>query len=271
MKKSLFVGPAVATATLAFAAAAGAQTAAPAPAPEPVFPLTANIAVTTKYKFRGQDQGNTRWFSPALQGGFDWTKDGFYLGNWNSNVNFSNAAIEMDFYGGYRGEIIKDGLGFDVGVLYYLYPQQNRVIDFDTLEVYGALTWQWLTLKYSHTVSNDYFGIGEIKEQAGATRSRKGRNSGYIELNANFPLTGKLTLNGHVGYTRLASDLRDGNDGAGLAYPSFYDYKLGLTYDTSAFLGSGTSAAAAVVGANKRGFYGDFNKTRVILTLSKTL
>jgi len=39
----------------------------------------------------------------------------------------------------------------------------------------------------------------------------------------------------------------------------------------SAFLGSGTSVAAAVVGANKKGFYGDFNKTRVILAISKTL
>ena len=39
----------------------------------------------------------------------------------------------------------------------------------------------------------------------------------------------------------------------------------------SAFAGSGTSAAIAYVGANKKGFCGDLNKGQVILTLSKAL
>ena len=198
-QKSTVRSPIVAAALACSAIAAGAQTAVPtAPAAEPPLPLTANITVATKYKFRGQDQGNTRWASPAVQGGFDWTQNGFYLGNWNSNVNFSNAAIEMDFYGGYRGEIVKD-FGYDLGLLYYYYPQQNRIVDFDTLELYGALSWQFLTFKYSHTVSKDYFGIGEIKEVSGATGKVKGRNTGYFEVNANVLLADKLTLNGHVG------------------------------------------------------------------------
>lgn len=249
------------------AAAAQAQTTAP----EPSSSLTANIAVTTKYKFRGQDQGNTQWFSPALQGGFDWTSGGVYVGNWNSNVNFSNAAIEMDFYAGYKGEF-RPGFGYDVGILQYYYPQHDKAVDFDTTEIYGGVTFNVLSLKYFHTISKDYFGIGEIKQQAGAAGGRpKGRNTGYLDLTANVPLVEKLTLNAHVGYTRLAGNLRNGSDGSGLGYPSFYDYKLGVTYDVGAFLGTGTSVAAAVVGADKRGFYGDFNKPRLILTISKAL
>jgi uncharacterized protein (TIGR02001 family) len=254
---------------------AGSQSpaATTAPAEPPASPFTANVSVTTKYKFRGQDQGNTNFFSPAVQGGFDWSQNGFYLGNWNSNVSFSNAAIEMDFYGGYKGEIAKD-FGYDVGILQYYYPQKDKVVDFNTTEIYGALTYMWMSLKYSHTVSKDYFGIGESQQQAAFAKDGigigrpKGRNTGYLDFSANYPLVDKWTLNAHLGYTRYASDLRNANDGvSGFGVPNFYDYKLGATYD----IGSGFSAGAAYVGASKRGFYGDINKPRAILTLSKTM
>jgi uncharacterized protein (TIGR02001 family) len=249
---------------IAFACvAAQAQTAPEASA------FSANVSLTTKYKFRGQDQGNTDWFSPAIQGGFDWSKNGFYLGNWNSNVSFSNAAIEMDFYGGYKGEIAKD-LGFDVGVLQYYYPQRNRTIDFDVTELYAGLAYRWLSLKYSHTVSKDYFGIGETFRQGVPLASRPiGRNTGYLDLSANVPLLDKLTLNAHAGYTRFASELRDVRDagGAAVGVPNYWDYKLGVAYD----LGSGFSAAGAYVGANRKGYFGDINRGRVILAVSKSL
>ena len=272
---------------LSLGAAGAFAQATPAPAaPEPAFPLTANINLTTKYKFRGQDQGGvtldattgmprTKAFAPAIQGGFDWSAGGFYLGNWNSNIGFTNTGIEMDFYGGYKGEFAKD-FGYDVGILQYYYPQKDKSINFDVTELYAALTWTFITLKYSHTVSNDYFGIGKAQELAGAT-SRKGRGTGYIEANANFPLMDKLTLNAHAGYTRYAKDLRnatiDGGEGGTVAIgvPNFYDYKLGLTYDLSAVAGAGTSAALAYVGASKKSFYGDINKGAVIFTLSKAL
>jgi len=262
------------------AAGAFAQSTAPA-APEPVFPLTANVNLATKYKFRGQDQGNTEWFSPALQGGFDWSGGGFYVGNWNSNISFTNSGLEMDFYAGYKGEITKE-FGYDVGILQYYYPQKDKTIDFNTTEIYGALTWTFLTFKYSHTISKDYFGFGEAQQlvaeaNGGSLSGSRGQNTGYFELNANVPLMDKLTLNAHGGYTRMAKKLRDatidGGEGGTIdtGIKSYYDYKLGLTYDLSAVAGSGVSVAAAYVGANKKGFYGDVNKGRVILTLSKAM
>jgi uncharacterized protein (TIGR02001 family) len=282
-KKSVLV-----SSFLSLGAAGAFAQATPAPAaPEPMFPLTANINVTTKYKFRGQDQSEitfddttgkpeVKWFTPAVQGGFDWSSNGFYIGNWNSNVGFTNAGLEMDFYGGYKGEITKD-FGFDVGILQYYYPQKGKQVDFDTTELYAALSWTFVTLKYSHTVSNDYFGIGKAQSLLGSSPKPKGQNTGYIELNANFPLMDKLTLNGHIGYTNFAKDLNnatvDGGEGGitDVGVKDYTDYKVGLTYDMSAFAGSGTSAALAYVGANKTGFYGDVNKGRVILTFSKTL
>ena len=256
----------------AFAAGAQAQTPAAAPEPAPS-PFTANVSVTSNYKFRGQDQGNNK---PALQGGFDWSMNGFYLGNWNSSIGFTNSGLEMDFYGGYKGAIT-EGLGYDVGLLQYYYPQKNKEVNFNTTELYGALTYQFLTLKYSHTVSKDYFGFGEAGEQAGLGYRPKGRGTGYLEANASFPLVDRLTLNAHVGYTRYSSDLRNaratfdagegGTTTVDTAVPNFYDYRIGLAYD----LGSGFSVSAAIAGANKRGFYGDINKARGILTISKAM
>ena len=245
---------------LAIASVAGtAVQAQEAAAPSP---LTANISLTSNYKFRGQDQGTNK---PAVQGGFDWSMNGFYIGNWNSSIGFTNAGIEMDFYAGYKGEITKD-LTYDVGILQYYYPQKNRefngIPNYNTTEVYGALGFGPATLKYSHTVSKDYFGFGSVAQ----FQTYSGRNTGYLDLSANFPAVEDLTINTHVGYTRFASDLK-----SNVGLPNYYDYKLGATYDLSKVAGSGVSIAGAVVGANKKDFFGGINKPRFIVTLTKAL
>ncbi len=259
MTKSILL---IAAASMLAAASTQAQEAA-----APASPLTANVAVTSNYKFRGQDQGNvspSRGLSPAIQGGFDYTKDGFYIGNWNSSIGWisesgTNAHIEMDFYGGYKGEIIKD-LAYDVGILQYYYPHGTR---FDVTELYGALTYSYYTLKYSGTVSKDYFGYGYGLQKASPTPidRPRGRGTSYVDFTANVPVIDKVTFNGHLGYTRYATGLRDGG------IPGYWDYKLGATYD----LGSGFAAAAGIVGANKQGFYGDINKARFIASISKSM
>lgn len=220
----------------------------------PTSPFTANLSLTSNYKFRGQEQGNNK---PALQGGFDYAKDGFYIGNWNSSIGFTDAGIEMDLYAGYKG-VVSEALGYDLGILQYYYPQKDRQVDFNTTELYGALSSGPATLKYSHTVSKDYFGFG-----GGVAR---GRNTGYLDLAINYEIVPSLTFNGRVGYTRFSSDLRDSVD-----VPNYYDYKVGVTYDLSKFVGSGVSISGAIVGASEKGFYGDVNKARFIATLTKAL
>ncbi len=105
------------------AQAADAPSAADAASP---YSLTANVTLASQYRYRGLMQTNNQ---PAVQGGFDLTHaSGFYLGNWNSSISWLNdsnsdvsAPVEMDFYGGYKGNL-SDNVPVDLGVLQYYYP-----------------------------------------------------------------------------------------------------------------------------------------------------
>jgi uncharacterized protein (TIGR02001 family) len=208
--------------------------------------LSANVSLTTKYKYRGQDQSDaTKESVPAIQGGFDYALGGFYLGNWNSSIGFAHGT-EMDFYGGYKGAF--GDLGYDVGLLQYYYPG-SAVSQFNTTEVYGALNWSFLGVKYSSTVSDKYFGFLEA------------RGTGYLDLYANYTLMENVTLNAHAGFTHFPSDAK------ALGATNYTDYKVGATYD----FGSGVTLGGHYVGANKKEVYGDINKGRLIVTLTKTL
>lgn len=212
----------------AFAADAAA-TDAPADA-KPWYTVTANVSVATQYRYRGLMQTNSK---PAVQGGFDLTTDsGFYLGNWDSNISWlsdSNsrvsAPIEMDFYGGYRGNIVKD-VPFDVGALEYYYPGDypTGFTNPDTTELYGSVGYGPMTFKYSYSPTN-LFGFA------------KSHNSQYFDLSGNFDLgVWGLTANTHIGY----QDVHGVTDG------SYLDWKLGLTKD----LGAGLSVSVAYIDTN---------------------
>ncbi len=218
--------------------------------------LTANVSLTSNYKFRGQDQdaSKTKALKPAIQGGFDYAfgESGFYLGNWNSSVDWlSGNSIEMDFYGGYKFKA--GGMDLDVGALTYVYPGNTTG---NTTELYGAATFGPVTAKYSHTVSKDYFGWAGAK-----TTSSRGRNTGYLNLAFAQEVAPNTTFKASVGYTRFAGDIKD------LGVPNYVDYSVGGAYD----FGAGLSLTAAVAGANKKDFFGPVNKNRLIVTLTKTL
>ena len=219
--------------------------------------LTGNVSLTTNYKFRGQDQdaSKAKAVKPALQGGFDYAfgESGWYVGNWNSSVDWlANNSLEADLYGGYKFKAA--GADFDLGALTYIYPGNASG---NTTELYGAATFGPVTAKYSHTVSKDYFGWAGAKAGSGL----KGRNTGYLNLALAQEVAPSLTLKASVGFTRFAGDIKD------TGVPNYMDYSLGGVYD----LGDGLSLGAAVVGANKKAFFGHANKSRVIVTLTKTL
>jgi uncharacterized protein (TIGR02001 family) len=218
--------------------------------------LTANVSLTSNYKFRGQDQdaSKVKAIKPAIQGGFDYAfgESGFYLGNWNSSVDWlSGNSIEMDFYGGYKFKA--GGMDLDVGALTYVYPGNTTG---NTTELYGAATLGPVTAKYSHTISKDYFGWAGAK-----TTSSRGRNTGYLNLAFAQEVAPNTTFKASVGYTRFAGDIKD------LGVPNYVDYSVGGAYD----FGAGLSLTAAVAGANKKDFFGPVNKNRLIVTLTKTL
>ena len=219
--------------------------------------LTGNVSLTSNYKFRGQDQdlGKVSAFKPAVQGGFDYAfgDTGWYVGNWNSSVNWlSGNSLEADIYGGYKfkaGEV-----DLDLGALSYLYPGNTSG---NTTELYGAATFGPLTAKYSHTVSKDYFGLAGAKSGSGL----KGRNTGYLNFAVAQEVMPKVTLKAAVGFTRFSSDIKDSG------VPNYMDYSVGGAYD----FGDGLTLGAAIVGANKKDYFGPGNKARLIATLTKTL
>jgi uncharacterized protein (TIGR02001 family) len=153
--------------------------------------LAFNAGVVTDYRYRGVSQTQLK---PALQAGVDYSNGGFYLGAWGSTIKWikkagGDADVELDLYGGYKGEITK-GLGFDVGLLAYVYPSNDLPTDADTQELYGALTYGPVTLKYSHALSN-LFGVPDSK------------NSYYADLSASFEVYDGWSLAPHVGYQKV--------------------------------------------------------------------
>lgn len=214
--------------------AALAQAAPAAPAPDWTF--TGNLGLYSQYVFRGVSQTNEK---PAIQGGFDLGhKSGFYLGAWGSNVSWisdgtagqpsgqtASASVEWDFYGGYKGSLPAD-FGYDLGVLYYWYPGSYppNYTKPDTTELYAALSWKFLSLKYSYGVENKTFGIANS------------RGSDYIDLTANYDVIdkvsdviGKVTLTGHVGHQRFRGETHDVNVSHPNGDLSYTDWKVGAS------------------------------------------
>lgn len=257
---------------------------APAPAATPEHSFTGNATLVTDYRFRGISQ---TYRQPAVQAGFDYAhSSGFYLGTWASSVSgnmYTNGAgLEWDMYGGYKGNVTED-LAFDVGLLNYWYPAAHfnnpQKTKPNNLELYGALSYKWLTAKYSHTLS-DFFGTNSDTYGGACQDARTGngadcfaarpgnsKGSGYLDLSANFEIADKLTLGLHVGHQSVKNYTK-------LAYT---DYKISLTKDIN-----GWQLGAAYIGTDaKKGWYtiseagspGNYqvvSKDTVVLSVGKT-
>lgn len=255
MKKSLLALAAVSAISVLPTLAQAAD------APKSDWTITGNAGLFSDYRFRGFTQTA---YKPAFQGGFDvGHASGFYVGNWNSNVEqalYRGASLEMDFYGGYKTEV--SGVGLDVGLYYYYYPTKDagglKTVHQD--EIYVGASYSIFTAKLSYGLSN-FFGLGD-----GTGVDTKG--NWYLDLGAAYDLGGGWGINGHYGhqYIKNATD-----PAIGLSKKSVDDYKIGVTKDLSGWV-----AGAAVVGTSKKGYFltgltgEDAGKTSVVLSLSKT-
>jgi len=181
-----------------------------------------NIGATTDYRYRGISQTRLK---PALQGGLDYTNGAFYAGAWASQIKWikdfgGDASVEIDLYGGVKGEVTKD-LTYDVGVLTYQYPSNKLKpiggANANTTEVYGALTYGPGTLKYSYALT-DTFGNFDSK------------GSYYLDFSATFDVGG-ISVVPHVGYQKISGPY----SGPG----SYTDYSLTVSKDFSGVVVSG--------------------------------
>jgi len=193
-----------------------------AAAPSSPHAVTYNVGLFSQYIFRGLTQTRE---DAALQGGADYAhSSGFYAGAWGSNISwltdggyYQSSSVELDVYGGYANTIGDTGIGYNVGLLQYIYPGKKNggFKKAETTEVYGSLSYGWLSGKVSVVTSNGAFGYDNAD---GTTYSE-------LNLNAPLPFGSGYTAIAHIGY-------QDFTGRTGTTSNSIYDYtdwKLGLT------------------------------------------
>lgn len=174
--------------------------------------VTSTWTLASDYDFRGITQTAQ---DPAIQGSVDFASEsGWYIGAWGSNVDFGDDAdvdLEVDVYTGFSGSS-EAGLGYDVGLIYYAYPDDN---DFDYIEIYGSLSKDWFKGKVWY--SNDFGGDTTDGDTPAA----------YVEGNGTFPLPQNFSVLAHVGYS--FGDYWDDADS------EYFDYSIGVGYTFNKF------------------------------------
>jgi len=180
---------------LALAAVATPAWAQATDVPPPVT-VSGSVTLTSDYRFRGITQSDE---GPAAQAGVTVSHEsGFYIGGWASTIDDTNSLpgygdVETNIFGGYSTETAS-GVGFDIGLLYYLYPDAATGADTDFFEPYAAIT----------------YSIGPVSTKLGAAYAWGGQDgldfTGgkddnlylYADASVGIPTT-PLTLNAHVG------------------------------------------------------------------------
>jgi uncharacterized protein (TIGR02001 family) len=253
--------------------------AAPAAAPPtPEHTLTANVGLFSEYIFRGIEQTGGK---PAVQGGFDYAhSSGFYLGTWASNISwledfgaYSHSSLEWDFYGGYK-QNFPDPYGdffYDLGVYGYVYPgsKNSGAFNADTWELYGALGWKWLSVKFSYSLT-DYFGARPNAQQS------KTDGTWYIDGSATIPIgETPWAVLAHVGHLDVRHDGSDG-DPTTAGKVGYTDWKFGVSYTAPDGFFKNFEVGAYYTGSDaKSRFYTDLtgrdtSKDRGVIYVKKT-
>tara|TARA_B100000073_G_scaffold330805_1_gene319587 strand:+ start:1170 stop:1874 length:705 start_codon:yes stop_codon:yes gene_type:complete len=168
--------------------------------------FSANVTLTSDYSFRGISQTAEE---PAIQGGLDWDSGtGFYLGTWGSNVNFGDGdetSMELDVYAGYAGSL--NGLDYDVGFIYYIYPGANSNLNYDFWEIYGSLG-------YDFEVASFSAGLAYTSDNFGDTGDGL-----YLMSGLSIPLSDMFSLDASLNYYDVEPSFGD----------DYFDWIIGAT------------------------------------------
>jgi uncharacterized protein (TIGR02001 family) len=219
--------------------------------------VVVNVGAATEYRYRGLAQSSKY---PAVNATIDYTHNptGLYAGIFASTIrwikatndgvnNGGNAPVELDLYGGKRGEIAA-GVNYDVGGLVYYYPNNKlssvgTYTNANSFELYGQLGYGPAYIKYSHALTNLFGNPDSV-------------NSYYVDVGANQEITDGYVLNLHYGYQRLANNI-GGN---------YKDWKIGITKDYGVVI-----ASVAIIDTDANPVFYSFTPgTRAaVLSLSK--
>jgi uncharacterized protein (TIGR02001 family) len=232
--------------------------------------IAGNVTLATDYRFRGisQNAGN---FSPAIQGGFDWSHEsGFYVGTWASNVNFDaigpsgqpggslgGGAIETDVYGGFKGKI-NDDYAYDIGLYYYGYPQDGSAHlgyteAYTSVSAYGAKV--GVNYSWNYFAGSDPFW--------------------YWYGNYGIEVVKNVNVNAHWGYNHFETrqSYTGNNDGGGpINNQSYADWSLGVS---TAYLGVTWALTYVDTNISKNACFGpgngDLCQATAVFSISKSL
>ena len=170
--------------------------------------FTSNVTIASDYLFRGQSQTDN---GPTIQGGFDYSHEtGLYLGTWASNINFA-GGIEMDYYGGFTGEI--NGFTWDLSGIYYFYPSSGDGVGVDYWEIGPSL---------SYTFGGDFeptLGAGLMYADDFSYNSGE---AWWIYADLGITLPGDFALGFHVGDQTI-------EDEAAWGTPDWIEYNASLS------------------------------------------
>lgn len=280
-KPSTPVAIAAAVASTLMMSVAHAQTAPAAP-PAPEHTFATKISLYSEYEYRGISQTSEK---PAGQLNFDYSHaSGFYLGAFLSNIKWikdtksvvqqslppsttarpvslsgSAGGVELDLFGGYKFEIVKD-ITMDIGYLRYEYVGSDALTTRvgtvsavalakpNTDEVYIGLSGGPFSAKYSYS-TGDTFGVINSK------------GSTFTEFNWSQEVLPKFTMNAQVARQTYKNN----------STFTYTVYKVGGTYD----FGDGWNAGAYykttnAVEANYTYLGKDWSKGRLVAFVSKS-
>ena len=178
--------------------------------------VEANVGVTSNYLWRGVTQSDS---AASVSGGLDYSSDsGFYAGTWVGSLADGDNGFdgsETDIYFGFGGDI-SEGVGYDVGYIYYHYSTQE---DADFSEIYASVSASVVTVGAAYTVDSqvdDAVGTGEGFIEGDV----------YIYGSVGFDLSDEFSLGATIG--NYAFD----DDGEGGAELDYTNYQVDLTKST---------------------------------------
>jgi uncharacterized protein (TIGR02001 family) len=208
------------------------------PAP-PENSFSATVGLVSQYRLRGITQSNE---NPAVQGSIDWSHvSGLYAGVWGSNVDFTDAHVETDVYGGYR--IKMNGLDLDFGLIGYFYPGASSSLNYNYWEGKVAVGHDFgfanLTASVNHTPNM-------LADSGPAT---------YLSGNAIVPIQKTdFSLIGSLSHQWVHNNTAYG-------FPDYSDWSLGVGYKWQGFdmalkyIDTSLSKTACADGCNAAGVF----------------
>lgn len=214
--------------------------------------ISATATLTNDYDWRGisQTQGD-----PAFQLGLNYGADsGIYMGIWGSNVKFANTAdwetygrrpnTELDLYVGYAFGDPDATVGFDLGAIYYSYPNAG---DNNFAEVYAGIS----------------KGVFDFKGWYSWDFNGSGKTAYYLDANLLLPMANGFSFLTHLGYSgaEYHKNRWGQTDGAG----EYLDWSVGVGYDVGGWNASMRYVDGSDMNTNPR------NLGRFVFSLSTTL